>query len=157
MGDFLSVYYRLVYVSTITDNFIPIAQILLRCCFQRAALLSMYFLSVIALHITFVILYSQRMILSNVVRYQPITPQPWIQIGECSHTVCINVEAVEKWGQKGCLPQSVSNCSNAGPVRRSRTRRVVSVGPIGMLGLPYAPPSSKFTIFISEKLFKISS
>ncbi len=44
----------------IHNNFIPTAQIALRCCLQRAAWLSVYFLSVIAVHIMLVILYSQR-------------------------------------------------------------------------------------------------
>ncbi len=47
-------------MSTITDNFIPITQISLRRCLHPVASLSMYFLSVIAVYVTLVILYSQR-------------------------------------------------------------------------------------------------
>ncbi len=59
-GRFLIIITQIGWLSTITDNFIPIAQISLRCCLQHLALLLMYFLSVIAVHITLVILYIQR-------------------------------------------------------------------------------------------------
>ncbi len=66
-------------------NFIPIAQISLRYCLQRAALLSMYFLSVIAVHITLVIQYSQRFPLGTVFNESDNTNQ-W----ECSVQVKVH-------------------------------------------------------------------